>query len=273
MMMTTIVTIVVMVIVITSILALAFVRTTARASSTVTTATTTKLLLLLGVNENRSSLSGSQSQFVGQHASFRLLVATVSTIAHQTLVVVHLKGCFFGVGPSQLDGASVRAAGMIPQHLWVRTNLAVSKGYGTIVTATAAVSLKDGRRRPRQRRFGRNRNNVNKNTVHDSVINIGGVFEFLSLLLLFFVVGQSSFQGRPRKEVVVVLMMSTAAAAGRAVARFLVSNMLLLLPFLGCFGCGMNTSIRTNSIVVDIIVNVAPGRRQMKSQEHRVDVW
>jgi len=86
--------------------------------------------LLLGKNEDGSSLLCSQS---------KLVQTFVRCIHPESFVVVDLDGFLGCVGPSQLDGAPLRAAGVIAQHLCVGSNLTVSKGNVVMVHVVVFV--------------------------------------------------------------------------------------------------------------------------------------
>ena len=86
--------------------------------------------LLLGKNEDGPPLLRRQSKLVETAARIGVGVAVGAAIVRLLCVCVVIDGDgFFGrVGPSKLDGASLRAAGMIAQDLCVGPNLTVSKG-------------------------------------------------------------------------------------------------------------------------------------------------
>jgi len=95
------------------------------------------VLLLLGKNEDRSTLLRGQSKLLenGRFGSGVLLgilslfttVVVFGLVAVESFVIVDPYGFLRGVGPSQLDRASLQAAGMVAEDLRVRPYLAVPK--------------------------------------------------------------------------------------------------------------------------------------------------
>jgi len=84
--------------------------------------------LLLGKNEDRPALFGGQTEL--------LLDYPVVVAMWFLFVVLDSKGLFRHVGPSQLDGTSLRTARMIPKNLRVGSNLAIPKGNGRLGAET-----------------------------------------------------------------------------------------------------------------------------------------
>ncbi len=77
------------------------------------------VLLLFAENENGTSFFRSQSKVLSPVSFHRMIVS---------LVIVNLHRLLARIGPSQLNGTTLRTTRMIPQYLCVSSNLAVSKG-------------------------------------------------------------------------------------------------------------------------------------------------
>jgi hypothetical protein len=176
------------------------------------------VLLLLRKNEDRSTLLRGQSKILesggfgsGVLGSLSLFATVVvfGLVVVESFVVVDPYGFLRGVGPSQLDRASLQAAGMVAEDLRVRPYLAVPKRDHRFVVRVSVMRRRRGR--------GRARGHFSEGFL------TGGGFRF-GIVILSIIIGRHrsqgtrgrlSFQRRPGEDVeIVMLVMISVAVVG-----------------------------------------------------------